>query len=95
MIAARVKGIPILKKSLFFTVCPDLRRIPIPVIFADAPMGVQFPPRVAPESRPKYRRVGSIPRAPASPVTTGSIVATYGMLSINAEISTDAYTITV
>ena len=53
IIAANVNGIPILKKSEFLTVYPSLRRIPIPVIFADAPIGVQLPPRVAPERSPK------------------------------------------
>ena len=52
-IAANVNGIPILKKSEFLTVYPSLRSIPIPAIFADAPIGVQFPPSVAPESKPK------------------------------------------
>ena len=53
MMADRVKGMPILKKSEFLTVYPSLRKIPIPVMFAEAPIGVQFPPRVAPESNPK------------------------------------------
>ena len=77
MIVAIVKGIPILKKSVFLTVYPSLRRIPIPVIFADAPIGVQLPPSVAPESNPKYRTVESIFKAEASPAITGIIVATY------------------
>ena len=42
--------------------------MPIPAIFADAPIGVQFPPRVAPESNPKYNKVGSIPNVPASQI---------------------------
>ena len=93
--AAIVNGMPILKKSEFLTVYPSFRRIPIPVIFADAPIGVQFPPSVAPDSKPKYSTVGSVFKADARPAITGIIVATYGLLSINAEINTDAHTITV
>ena len=46
------------------------------VMLAEAPMGVQLPPRVAPESRPKYRGVGSMPSAVARPAITGIMVAT-------------------
>ncbi len=74
--AARVKGTPMRIKSLFFTSCPSLRKMPMPVILADAPMGVRLPPRVAPESRPKYKTVGSTPIFAANPCTTGSMVAT-------------------
>ena len=76
MVAVRVKGIPILKKSEFFTVYPSLRRIPIPVIFALAPIGVQLPPSVAPDSRPKYNTVGSMSSVEARLAITGIIVAT-------------------
>ena len=55
--ADRVKGMPILKKSPLETSWPSLRRMPMPVMLAEAPMGVQLPPRVAPDSRPKYRAV--------------------------------------
>lgn len=76
MIAANVNGMPILKKSEFLTVYPSLRRIPIPVMFAEAPIGVQFPPSVAPERSPNYSTVGSTFNADASPAITGIIVAT-------------------
>ena len=69
--------------------------MPIPVIFADAPIGVQFPPSVAPDNKPKYKTVGSILSAAAIPPIIGIIVATYGILSINAEITTEPQTITV
>ena len=46
------------------------------LMLALAPMGVMFPPRVAPVSRPKYSRRGEQPMVPAMPVTTGSMVAT-------------------
>lgn len=50
--------------------------MPIPVILADAPMGVQLPPKVAPERSPKYSGVASILRAAAIPPITGITVAT-------------------
>ena len=40
--ADRVKGMPILKKSEFLTSWPSLRRMPMPAILAEAPMGVQL-----------------------------------------------------
>ena len=46
--AERVNGIPILKKSEFWTSQPSLRRMPMAVMLAEAPMGVMLPPRVAP-----------------------------------------------
>ena len=76
MMAASVKGIPMRKKSLFLTSYPSFRRIPMPVILADAPMGVQLPPRVAPERSPKYSAVGSTPICCARTAITGSLVAT-------------------
>ena len=76
MIAAKVKGMPILKKSEFLTVYPSFLSIPIPVMLADAPIGVQLPPRVAPERSPKYNTVGSTFNADARPAITGSSVAT-------------------
>ena len=38
--------------------------------------GVQLPPRVAPDSRPKYRAVESMPISIAIPAMTGIMVAT-------------------
>ena len=73
------------------------------VILADAPMGVQLPPSVAPDRSPKYSGTAIAPAS--TPIcadmaieiepSTGIMVATYGILSINAEITTDAQTITV
>lgn len=65
------------------------------MILADAPIGVILPPSVAPVRSPKYRRQGSNPVLAAIPERTGSIVATYGILSMKAEIRTDPQTITV
>ena len=65
------------------------------MIFAEAPTGVKFPPSVAPINNPKYRRYGSTPIDEAIPLTTGSIVATYGILSTKALITTEANTINV
>ena len=62
-------------------------------MLAEAPMGVRLPPSVAPTSRPKYSSRASQPMRAAMPATTGSMVATYGMLSMNAENRTDAQTI--
>ena len=69
--------------------------MPTAVMFALAPIGVMFPPSVAPVSSPKYRRYGSMPSSWQIPVMIGSIVATYGMLSINAENSTEPHTMIV
>ena len=74
--AARVKGMPILKKSELLTSWPLRRRMPMPVMLAEAPMGVQLPPRVAPDSKPKYRAVGSMPISAEMPAMTGIMVAT-------------------
>ena len=74
------------------TLYPSFFKSPTAVIFADAPIGVIFPPNVAPDSKPKYKRYGSIPSEAVTAVSTGSIVATYGILSTNAEISTDPHT---
>ena len=65
------------------------------VMLAEAPMGVRLPPRVAPDRSPKYKTVGSTPISRAIFCTTGNMVATYGMLSMNAENSTLAQTMTV
>ena len=51
--ADRVKGIPIRTKSRVLTSYPSFRRMPMPAMLAEAPMGVQLPPSVAPDSRPK------------------------------------------
>ena len=48
----------------------------MPVMLAEAPMGVRLPPRVAPDRRPKYNTVGSTPMSSAIFCTTGSMVAT-------------------
>ena len=64
-------------------------------MFAEAPIGVMLPPRVAPVSRPKYIRYGSMPSEAVTAARTGSIVATYGMLSTKADISTEPQTMIV
>ena len=51
--AVRVNGTEILIKALFGTSYPFFFKMPIPVILAEAPTGVIFPPSVAPVSRPK------------------------------------------
>src|SRR5574344_1875887 len=84
IIATHVSGPLIFMKAFALTSYPALCSIPSVVIFADAPIGVMLPPRVAPDSSPKYSRYGSMPIDFDTIVTTGSIVATYGMLSINA-----------
>ena len=50
--AARVKGTPYFIKVVALTSYPSFLRIPMPAIFALAPIGVRFPPSVAPQSRP-------------------------------------------
>ena len=56
-------------------------------MLAEAPIGVRFPPRVAPIRSPKYKSRGLTDITLERDASTGSIVATYGMLSINAEIT--------
>ena len=74
--AVSVNGTDILVKSLVFTSYPFFLSIPIPVILADAPIGVRFPPSVAPQRRPKYSRFGSMFSFAAIPEMTGSIADT-------------------
>ena len=94
--AARVNGTPIFKKSEFFTSYPSLRKIPIAVILALAPIGVKLPPKVAPHNKPKYRSNGfARPNDKPILLTTGNIVATYGILSMKAENTTLNQTIIV
>lgn len=64
-------------------------------MFADAPIGDKLPPSVAPVSNPKYNKIGFMPSVADIEATTGNIVATYGMLSMKADISTLAQTINV
>ena len=52
MTAARVKGTPYFMKVVALTSCPSLRKMPMPAMFADAPIGVRLPPSVAPQSSP-------------------------------------------
>lgn len=82
-------------KSPVLGLYPALRKIPIPVIFAEAPIGDKLPPNVAPLNNPKYNRIGSKPSVAEIEDTTGNIVATYGMLSMNADKNTLAQTIKV
>lgn len=76
MTAARVKGTEIFMNCPALTSYPSFLRIPIPVMFAEAPIGVRFPPRVDPTKSPKYRMYGETPMSPAISPQTGSIVAT-------------------
>ena len=74
--AISVKGTPILRKSFVETLYPSFCKIPMPAILADAPIGVMLPPRVAPMSKPKANRYGSVLIMDAMLLTTGSMVAT-------------------
>ena len=51
--ADSVKGTLIFINSLFETVYPFSRSIPNEAMFAEAPIGVMFPPSVAPLKSPK------------------------------------------
>ena len=42
MTAARVNGTPYFMKVVALTSCPSLRKIPMPAMFADAPIGSGF-----------------------------------------------------
>ena len=93
--AARVKGSPIETNFPKMTGYPSFFRIPQATILADAPIGVIFPPRLAPISRPKRNNEGSICALCAIPDATGSIATRKGTLSINAERITEIKTIAV
>lgn len=51
--AMRVKGMEIFIQWIKETGYPSFFNNPVPTMFADAPIGVIFPPRLAPISKPK------------------------------------------
>ena len=93
--ALKVNGTEIFINSLFLTLCPFSLNIPKETIFAEAPIGVKLPPKVAPIKSPKKSTVEFIDVIFESFCITGSIVATYVILSINAEIKAELQTTTV
>ena len=85
--AAKVKGRPIRVNSINLTGCPSFLSRPLATILADAPIGVIFPPRLVPMSRPKRNKEGLIPRVWDIEMATGSIAASKGTFSTKAEIN--------
>jgi len=93
--AAIVKGKPIEANSLKLTGYPFFRSRPVAAILVDAPIGVILPPRVAPIKSPKRKSSGGALSITDIVPTTGSMVITYGTLSINADARTDPHMIIV
>ena len=64
-------------------------------MLADAPIGVVFPPRLAPINKPNKNKLGLMANLSAREIVKGSIATKKGTLSIKADKITDAKTIVV
>src|SRR3989338_1210795 len=93
--ATKVKGNPIFAKSLNITSQPSFLSRPQATILAEAPMGVIFPPRLVPISKPKRNSDGLRLSLSDIETATGSIAARKGTLSIKADRITETKTMMV
>src|SRR4029453_17655032 len=92
-----IRGKAILMYSTNRKVVPARSDSPATTRFAEAPISVPFPPRQAPSDSAHHKgsNAASPPNADPIALISGIIVATNGILSMNADSTADAHRIEI